>query len=441
MTRVQFLNNLYHHLYGMTREQAEQHLTYYAEMLADRMEEGMSEEDAVASLEDVETIARRIMEEEGLPYTPPNQRPITPLAYPAVSRLGGGDGARAYQPPKQVKWWKDWRRITQIALWTIAIIAAIGAVNRWRWNRNVRDDPTESPAFETASKEGWDFGEAPVNEGFEYSEGENYFETSDVKNIDIEWAAGMVWVDSWNGDKICITEYSENELNERTRMKMGVNSETLNIRYRQDGVLGNVKGQKWLNILIPDGMLGEINITTASAEVQVYRVELDTLRIATASGPVTATSCYTQAAYIQTISGEVMCNELHASQAEVSTTSGDVYGEYYSTKTNVSTVSGDIQLDYLEQVEELYLNTVSGDVWANMSNTAARAIGIGSISGNVSLAMPGDSGFTLNYATISGEINVSNFDGDIRGKSGSCVFNGGGCEVTAETTSGDVEIY
>ena len=69
MTRVQFLNDLYHHLYGMTKEQVEQHLTYYAEMLADRMEEGMSEEEAVAGMEDVETIARRILEEEGLPYT------------------------------------------------------------------------------------------------------------------------------------------------------------------------------------------------------------------------------------------------------------------------------------------------------------------------------------------------------------------------------------
>ena len=58
MTRVQFLNDLYHHLYGMTQEQAEQHLTYYAEMLADRMEEGMTEEEAVAGMEDVETIAR-----------------------------------------------------------------------------------------------------------------------------------------------------------------------------------------------------------------------------------------------------------------------------------------------------------------------------------------------------------------------------------------------
>ena len=33
----------------------------------------MTEEEAVAGMEDVETIARRILEEEGLPYTPPDQ--------------------------------------------------------------------------------------------------------------------------------------------------------------------------------------------------------------------------------------------------------------------------------------------------------------------------------------------------------------------------------
>ena len=39
MTRAQFLNDLYHYLRPLGQEQAEQHLTYYAEMLADRMEE------------------------------------------------------------------------------------------------------------------------------------------------------------------------------------------------------------------------------------------------------------------------------------------------------------------------------------------------------------------------------------------------------------------
>ena len=37
MTRAQFLNELYRRLGSMSKEQAEQHLTYYAEMLMDRI--------------------------------------------------------------------------------------------------------------------------------------------------------------------------------------------------------------------------------------------------------------------------------------------------------------------------------------------------------------------------------------------------------------------
>ena len=57
MTRAKFLNDLYRRLSVLTPEQAEQHLTYYAEMLADRMEEGMSEAEAVASMEPLDVIA------------------------------------------------------------------------------------------------------------------------------------------------------------------------------------------------------------------------------------------------------------------------------------------------------------------------------------------------------------------------------------------------
>ena len=86
MTRAQFLNELYRRLGSMSKEQAEQHLTYYAEMLMDRMEEGMSEEEAVASLEDVDTIAGRILQEEG-------QAPAAPGP---VLRKRNGTGRRIY---------------------------------------------------------------------------------------------------------------------------------------------------------------------------------------------------------------------------------------------------------------------------------------------------------------------------------------------------------
>ena len=75
MTRREFLNELYRRLGKMSREEAEQYLTYYAEMLADRMEEGMTEEEAVASMEDVETIAARIRQERAEEGASRNQEP------------------------------------------------------------------------------------------------------------------------------------------------------------------------------------------------------------------------------------------------------------------------------------------------------------------------------------------------------------------------------
>ncbi len=137
MTRAQFLNDLYHRLEGLTQEQAEQHLTYYAEMLADRMEEGMSEEQAVESMEDVETIARRILEEEGRSAV--SSRPPEPPAYPDASRIPGGGGARAYQGKEK----RDWRRPASILLWALAILCALGALGRWiardRWGSRAAD--------------------------------------------------------------------------------------------------------------------------------------------------------------------------------------------------------------------------------------------------------------------------------------------------------------
>ena len=124
MTRKQFLNDLYLRLEALGPEQAEQHLTYYAEMLADRMEEGMTEEEAVASMEDLDTIARRILEEEGVPG---GAQPVTPPAYPDASRLPGGGGKKAYQPPK--KWTR--RKILGAALWAVAIVALVGAIGNY----------------------------------------------------------------------------------------------------------------------------------------------------------------------------------------------------------------------------------------------------------------------------------------------------------------------
>ena len=123
MTRAKFLNDLYRRLSVLTPEQAEQHLTYYAEMLADRMEEGMSEAEAVASMEPLDVIAQRILQDEGVPESPPQ-----PPKYPDLPKT---DGSRFTKVPDMSRKGIA-KRAALVLLWVVAIAMAISAVGRWR---------------------------------------------------------------------------------------------------------------------------------------------------------------------------------------------------------------------------------------------------------------------------------------------------------------------
>lgn len=63
MTKIQFLLTLSEKLAGLPREEVEARLNFYTEMIEDRMEEGFSEEDAVAAAGDPDEIAAQITQE------------------------------------------------------------------------------------------------------------------------------------------------------------------------------------------------------------------------------------------------------------------------------------------------------------------------------------------------------------------------------------------
>ncbi len=67
MTKQQFLDRLRHELHGLSDKDILNSLDYYAEMIDDRVEAGMAEEDAVAALGSPEAIARGIIMELPLP--------------------------------------------------------------------------------------------------------------------------------------------------------------------------------------------------------------------------------------------------------------------------------------------------------------------------------------------------------------------------------------
>lgn len=63
MTKREFLANLREALYGLSQAEIEERLLFYSEMIDDRMEEGITEEDAVREIGDAREIAAQIRAE------------------------------------------------------------------------------------------------------------------------------------------------------------------------------------------------------------------------------------------------------------------------------------------------------------------------------------------------------------------------------------------
>lgn len=66
MTQMGFLLELHEKLSCLPEDEIEERLTFYNEMIADRMEEGFSEEEAVASVGSVDEIASQIIADASL---------------------------------------------------------------------------------------------------------------------------------------------------------------------------------------------------------------------------------------------------------------------------------------------------------------------------------------------------------------------------------------
>jgi len=124
MTKLQFLLTLNEKLADRPRQEVEERLRFYSEMIEDRMEDGLSEEEAVAAVGSAEEIAAQIAEE-----IPPGSFPETPVQ---KKRRGAGEilllilGAPLWIPlliaaaavvlAVYISWWA-----VLIALWAVDI--------------------------------------------------------------------------------------------------------------------------------------------------------------------------------------------------------------------------------------------------------------------------------------------------------------------------------
>lgn len=252
---------------------------------------------------------------------------------------------------------------------------------------------------------GWSL-RLPGFSGVTYYENDEHYsagaaQVESVSRIEVDWVAGSVEVIPCDGQQILVEETASAELEPSQQLHWMLDGDTLKIHYAKSGAKGLDNVDKHLTIQVPSSLnLAELSVETVSADV-------------------TVNGCTAQELELDTTSGEVSLRDVSGYELELGTVSGSTNGENLAfSKVDADSTSGDMTLTFQDGFcpAEAEIDTVSG---------------------NVTLTLPENSGITAEFDTVSGDFSSELACTQSKGV---YICGDGGARFSVSTTSGDMRI-
>lgn len=262
--------------------------------------------------------------------------------------------------------------------------------------------------------------------------------------LDIDWHSGNVSLSVWDGEKIQITEQAATgALADDERLSVSTSGGTLRIRWMENhlfSLFGAKHAAKQLSVQLPRSMaLANLACRSVSGDVTLTGCEAEKLSVGSTSGAVTLQAVTAAALSADTVSGALTLEHTTASgSADVTTTSGEMTLTAFSAPAlSFETTSGAVSLS--GRVDSLTGSSVSAPLSAELIRCPAE-LTIQSVSGGVTLTLPENDGFYLDYSTVSGALH-SDFPliGGLA-KSGKALYLAGTSRFSVSTTSGEITL-
>lgn len=233
-------------------------------------------------------------------------------------------------------------------------------------------------------------------------------------------------------------------------------TEELELRLGEDGTLfirqgktasssfffGRMLRSTDIELILPRRHWSALTIGTASGEVEIGEgLEADRVNVNAASGDVDIDRGLRAAQVaVKTASGDLAIREGSCGQLMFSSASGDFNGDgMVADGVQLETMSGNIEI--FGTLQAIRCSTASGDVEAS-TNVLPRQLEVSSKSGDCEVAVPDGAGFTVQFRTVSGELNSDfSLTGAVGRRSGGAVYLDGGDRVfRLSSVSGDVTL-
>lgn len=221
-----------------------------------------------------------------------------------------------------------------------------------------------------------------------------------IRNLEIDWVAGSIVIKPDDVDTISFAETTG--LSENEQMVWKQSGDRLKIQFAREWPVFSfgfhMDHSKDLVVTVPrDWICNELDITSVSSRVEVSELKITDFDLENVSGRCTFTACTVDTASFTTVSGDV-------------------------------TFEG--------AVDNLDCESVSGNCNLTVNNTPRR-IDMDSVSGDLIIMLPADTGFTASLDSVSGDISTE-FPTTV--SRGNHTYGDGHCRIDADTVSGNVII-
>ncbi|MDE7220217.1 MAG: DUF4097 domain-containing protein [Oscillospiraceae bacterium] len=317
-----------------------------------------------------------------------------------------------------------------------------------------REAEAAEPGAEAAAAEaeahekGWSF-----SLGYNKDRGGFFCENSRVRRVEgtafPSQALKGIDVQIVNGD---VTVLLDNDPDADVRLDGDL--ENLELRMSDDGVLsvrqGNTASSSFfflrglaaadVELTLPRRFWDFLQISTVNGDVDVGAgLEAGQLSVKTSSGDAQINDVACQDLIFHSASGDMDGGGINSRTVVAETASGDVQMTGVFGTVKAATASGDMEL--AGTVRELRCSSASGDVDARLQQMPEQ-MELSSKSGDCQVSMPDGEGFTLQFSTVSGELD-SDFPlvGPIGKRSGEAIYlDGGGRVFRVSSISGDITL-
>lgn len=304
--------------------------------------------------------------------------------------------------------------ITRIIIWSIVAVLLTGILCTALVGGNLFGLKFNFPFWGS----GMNYADANL-----YTAGNGSVPASGIKQIEVNWTAGSVAIEPYDGQSVQFEEKNSSTLKEEEKLHYVVHDDKLIIQYRKSrafwGFGFQAHGGKELTVKVPwslSGNLKELEVSAVSANTLVWELSAEEISLETVSGRIDAHALTCKELNLETVSGQITAETCTAASVDVTSVSEDILlGGTFET-VDTENVSGKTEIS---------------------SERCPSSVGASSVSGNIKLQIPENEGFTARYETVGGKF-TSGFASTA--EKGRCVYKNGNADFDFETVSGNIEV-